>query len=387
MEATEARAQRQLAETRAALLSELRESEERLRIAAEAADLGVWCWDPNTSEHVWSDRCAALLGVPPETRATHEVFLNSLHPDDRRRTELKFEEALANRSDYEVEYRVVWPDESVHWIVARGRALYDSAGKPIRMTGVIMDVSDRKRTEAALVRSEKLASIGRMAATMAHEINNPLESVTNALFLISCDDSLSHETRANVDLAERELIRVAHMTRQTLGFYREDSLAAAVNLCDLVDELVGLYSRKLTSKYISLERTYRGECTVSGIPGELRQVISNLMSNSIDAVPSHSSIHVSISDFHVKDYALRLTVADRGCGIRPEDLHAIFDAFFTNKKDVGTGLGLWVTRQIVEKHGGAIKVRSKSGRGTVFCVYLPSHGELPAALASDCSEN
>jgi PAS domain S-box-containing protein len=385
LEAAEARAQRELAETRARLLSELRESEERLRMAAEAADLGVWCWDPNTNEHEWSERCAALLGVPKTAKPTHEAFLSRLHPEDRKRTEQELNAAIKNRSDYEVESRVVWPDDSVHWIVARGRALYDETGNAIRMTGVIMDVSDRKRTEAALVRSEKLASVGRMAATMAHEINNPLEAVTNALFLISCDESLQPETRENVDLAERELIRVAHMTRQTLGFYREGSSAAAVNLSELVDELVGLYSRKLASKCITLERTYRGICAVNGIPGELRQVVSNLIANSIDAVALHSTIRIHISDFHVKRHALKLTVADTGAGIKPEDLDSIFDAFFTTKKDMGTGLGLWVTRQIVEKHGGVIKVRSKVGRGTVFSVYLPYQEEKAASHADSRS--
>jgi PAS domain S-box-containing protein len=375
LEAAEARAQRELAEIRARLLSELHESEERLRVAADAAALGVWYWNPNTDEHVWSERCKVLFGVPQTVSPTLEVFLACLHPGDRARAQQHLADALANHTDYEIEYRVVWPDDTVHWIIARGRALYDRTGVPIHMTGVIMDVSDRKRTEAALVRSEKLASVGRMAATMAHEINNPLEAVTNALFLISCDESLPPQTRANVDLAERELTRVAHMTRQTLGFYREGSRAGAVNLSDLVDEVVGLCSRKLTSRYITLERTYRGDCSMKGIQGELRQVISNLMANSIDAVPSHGTIHVRVSSFHVRHYALRMTVADTGCGVKREDVHAIFDAFFTTKKDLGTGLGLWVTRQIVEKHRGVIKVRSKTGTGAVFCVYLPFDAE------------
>jgi len=381
MEAAEARAERELAETRAAFLSELREKEERLRLAAEAADLGVWSWDPNTGEHEWNNQFRTLLGVPSTVQPTHEIFLSRLHPEDRERTEQELAEALANRTDYEIECRVICPDETVRWIVAKGRALYEGVEKPVRMTGVIMDVSDRKRTEAALVRSEKLASVGRMAATMAHEINNPLEAATNALFLISCDESLPPETRANVDLAERELIRVAHMTRQTLGFYREGSRPGTVNFADLMDEVVGLYSRKLTSKYIVLQRTYRGSCSVNGIAGELRQVISNLMANSIDAAAAHGTIHVRISDCHVKHYAVRLTVADTGGGIKREDLKCIFDAFFTTKKDMGTGLGLWVTRQIIEKHGGSIKVRSKAGKGTIFCVFLPSKGE-PSALKS-----
>ncbi|HVJ04689.1 MAG TPA: response regulator [Candidatus Saccharimonadales bacterium] len=381
MEASEARAERELAETRAAFLSKLRENEDRLRLAAEAADLGVWSWNPNSGEHEWNDQFRALLGVPPMVKPTHDVFLSRLHPEDRLRTKQQLAEALANRTDYEIECRVVCPDETIRWIVVKGRALYEGADKSVRITGVIMDVSDRKRTEAALVRSEKLASVGRMAATMAHEINNPLEAATNALFLISCDESLPPETRANVDLAERELTRVAHMTRQTLGFYREGSRAGAVNFADLMDEVVGLYSRKLTAKYIALQKTYRGSCGVNGIAGELRQVISNLMANSIDAAAAYDTIHIRVSDCHVKHYSVRLTVADTGGGIRREDMNSIFDAFFTTKKDMGTGLGLWVTRQIVEKHGGSIKVRSRVEKGTVFCVFLPSENE-PSALKS-----
>jgi two-component system, NtrC family, sensor kinase len=371
MEAVEARAQRELAETRAALLNELRESEVRANIAADAANLGLWYWDMAADKHVWSERCKSLFGVSPKDTPTYELFLNRLHPDDRGRTEKLLYEALSNEGEYEVEYRIIWPDGSIHWIVSRGRCLYDDAGKPLRMTGVSMDVTDRKRTEEALIRSEKLGSVGRMAASMAHEINNPLAAVVNSLFLIACDESLSADTRAHLRVAERELERVVHMTRQTLGFYRENGRPSPIDLPELMKELLSLYSRKLNDKQIVLQTTCHASNTVFGSMGELRQILSNLLVNSIDAVAQGGVIRVRISDLNLNGQAVRVTVADNGCGIRRENLQSVFEPFFTTKNDVGTGLGLWVTRQIVEKHGGTIRVRSKVGKGTVFSVYLP----------------
>jgi PAS domain S-box-containing protein len=372
--AGEERAQRQLAETRAALLAELRVSEERVQIAAEAADLGVWSWDPKTNLHECGARCISLFGLAPQTQVTHDLFLACLHPDDRARTDRRLRAALTDHAKIELEYRVLWPDGSLHWIVAKGRGSYDDAGNPLRLTGVAMDVTERKRTQEALIRSEKLASVGRMAATMAHEINNPLEAVMNALYLASSDTSLTSETRAHLDLAGKELDRVVHMAKQTLGFYRENSVPGKVHLPGLVDELVGLFSRKLSYKRIALERTYRGGGEINGIAGELRQIVSNLLANSIDALEQQGTVHIRISDFRQKRYAVRLTIADNGFGIKPEHLNSIFEPFFTTKKDVGTGLGLWVTRQIVEKHGGSIHVRSQRGKGAVFSVYLPNDG-------------
>jgi signal transduction histidine kinase len=294
-----------------------------------------------------------------------------LHPEDRPRTDQALRQALAQHEDLEIECRAVWQDGSTHWIVARGRGLYDNSGQPLRMTGVAMDVTQRKHTQEALLRSEKLASVGRMAATMAHEINNPLEAVINALYLISSDRTLTASTRSNVALADRELSRVSHITKQTLGFYRESGRPDAVCLSELADELIGLYSRKLSYKAIRVEKQWRTQGEISGIAGELRQIISNLMGNAIDALAPYGTLHLRITDFHVKDYAVRLTVADSGAGIKPENLRSIFEPFFTTKQHVGTGLGLWVAKEIVTKHSGSIRVRSKPGKGTVFTVCLP----------------
>jgi PAS domain S-box-containing protein len=371
LETAEARAQKELAETRAALLAELQESEERVRIAAEAADLGVWNWDIKTGKLAWTDRCQALFGVPQDAAVSYESFIHCLHPEDRARTDEALRQALAQHEDIEVECRAVWQDGSTHWIVARGRGLYDNSGQPLRVTGVAMDVTQRKHTQEALLRSEKLASVGRMAATMAHEINNPLEAIINALYLITSDPTLSASTRSNVALAERELSRVSHITKQTLGFYRENGRPDIVCLSKLADELIGLYSRKLNYKAIQVEKRWRTQGEISGIAGELRQIISNLMGNAIDALAPHGTLHLRITPFHVKDYAVRLTVADSGTGIKRENLPSIFEPFFTTKQHVGTGLGLWIAREIVNKHSGSIRVRSKPGKGTVFAVYLP----------------
>ncbi len=385
MEAAEARAQRELAETRAALLAELRESEAVVHLAAESADLGVWYWDPASDEHVWSSRCKALLGMDSDATPTYERWLSCVHPEDRTRVDEMVREAVSRQGELEIEYRVIWPDASTHWIVVKGRCLCDVASREARLTGVVMDVSERKRTQEALIRSEKLASVGRMAATMAHEINNPLEAVVNALFLIATDTRLSPETRSNVELAERELERVVHMTRQTLGFYRENSRPRTVHLPELVEELFRLYSRKLDHKALTVKKVYRGSNRVTGIAGELRQIVSNLLANSIDAVGRGGVIQLRISDFHCQGY-VRLTVADNGSGIRPEHLQPIFEPFFTTKKEIGTGLGLWVTRQIVEKHGGSIRVRSQVGRGTVFSVYLPATSETSTSETNASAE-
>ena len=353
MEAAEARAQRELAETRSALLAELRESEAVVHIAAESADLGVWYWDPATDEHIWSDRCKALLGMDTDATPSYQRWLSCVHPEDRNRADEMVREAVSRQGEMEIEYRVIWPDTSTHWIVVKGRCLHDvECGDTTRLTGVVMDVTERKRTQEALIRSEKLASVGRMAATMAHEINNPLEAVVNALFLIATDATLSAETRSNVELAEHELERVVHMTRQTLGFYRENSRPRTVVLPELVEELIRLYSRKMEHKGLTVEKIYRGSSQVTGIAGELRQIVSNLLANSIDAVGRGGAIQIRISDFRCQGY-VRLTVADNGSAIRPEHLQSIFEPFFTTKKEIGTGLGLWVTRQIVEKHGGS----------------------------------
>lgn len=251
----------------------------------------------------------------------------------------------------------------------------DSAA-PIRdadgnLKGVVLvfsDASDDKKREEGMRRAEKLAAAGRMAATIAHEINNPLEALGNLLFLIQKENGLSANSKSYLAMAERELNRVAGVARQTLGFYRDTSAPSSVSLPDLLEECVHIFQPKLTAKGIEVVRDY-APVTITGNSGELRQVFSNLISNAIDAIRSSGAIRLTVRP---REGGAEVEVRDTGTGISPETMQKIFEPFFTTKQDIGTGLGLWVSRTIVENHGGEIHAATDK-TGTGFTVSLPSH--------------
>ena len=244
-----------------------------------------------------------------------------------------------------------------------------------RVAVLFNDISQRMNSERALLRAEKLAVIGRMASTVAHEINNPLGAALNSLYLAMLDDTLSDSTSQHIELAQRELERVAHITKQTLGFYRETGTPSKIDLREVADGVVNLYMSKLEDKDIRLERRYLTQVLVYAIEGEVRQILSNLLSNGIDAVPAHGYIRLRVSGPSALDHLrpeLCLTVSDNGAGIDPKHFEHIFEPFFSTKVSTGTGLGLWVTQQLVKRHDGRIRARSKMGVGTVFRVFLPA---------------
>ena len=291
------------------------------------------------------------------------------HPDDLVRAEATISASFENKSEYDIEYRTLHPDGSTYWIAGRGTVEYSNTGEPLRMAGMCMDISGRKRTEEALRKTEKLAAAGRLAATIAHEINNPLEAVTNLLYLARAEHSVE-SSRILLDMADRELQRVGHITRQTLGFYRQTSAPVMFELGDLLKSVVDVFQGKLSSREISAKVQVESPVHLYGAPGELRQVFANLLSNAIDASPAKSEVTIRVKE---TGGGAQVTIADRGAGI-PEAARAqIFEPFFTTKKDVGTGLGLWISKQILENYGGAIRFRSRNGAdrsGTVFVVYL-----------------
>jgi polar amino acid transport system substrate-binding protein len=196
-------------------------------------------------------------------------------------------------------------------------------------------MEERKRAEEVLIRSEKLASVGRMAATVAHEINNPLEAVTNCIYLAQSDADLAPLTKEHLEVAERELQRVAHITQQTLGFYRENGKRTIVDLGILVHEVTEVYAHKLRQKELRLIVEHEGEARIVAVAGEIRQVISNLLTNAIDASSPKHNIRIRTSHINLNDcsYA-RLTVGDTGFGIRPKDAPNLFKPFFTTKNQL-----------------------------------------------------
>lgn len=241
-----------------------------------------------------------------------------------------------------------------------------------------IEIIARKKAEAALINSEKLASVGRMAAVLAHEINNPLEAVTNVLFLAQTTEGLPEVARQYLELADAELKRIAHITRQTLGFYRESSAPITFHLSILLDSVVDLLQAKQISKRAIIDKQCEKQLQMTAFQGELRQVVSNLLMNSLDAIAEGGKItlRATVSGGFGSTYRIRITISDNGHGMSDTALCQIFEPFFTTKGSVGNGLGLWVSKQIVEKHGGSIQVRSRTDgprQGTTFSVVLPGH--------------
>ncbi len=249
----------------------------------------------------------------------------------------------------------------------------------------------QRLAQDALVRSEKLAAAGRMAASMAHEINNPLEALTNLVYLISListSNTLSADNRGYAEEALQELARLAQLTRQTLGFYQELTNPVVFALADSVNEVVSVYQPKLKQKGINIERNFATAGEMVGIKGEIRQVISNLLLNAIDAMQWGGSLTFQITEDDRGVLVLR--AHDNGSGIPTKYLQEIFEPFFTTKEGIGTGLGLWVSNNIIRKHGGTIQVESSTAvnaSGTTFVVRLPvsSPVEQQARSLADAS--
>ncbi|HWR16676.1 MAG TPA: ATP-binding protein [Terriglobales bacterium] len=253
----------------------------------------------------------------------------------------------------------------------------------------LFDIEERKRTEEYLRRSERLAATGRLAATIAHEINNPLAAVTNLLYLLSSDPKLDGSLKEYAQVAQAEISRVAHITKQTLAFHRDTNMPVRVNLNDIMESVLYLFSQQLRVKSIRVHKEMDFNGDVIGFPNELRQVISNIFENAIEAAPEAGKVRLRV--YTSREYmnshkpGVRIVVADDGPGIRHENAQKIFEPFFTTKGEKGTGLGLWVCQGIIHKHGGYIRMKSSTHprhSGTVFSIFLPTRGSGVGMLSS-----
>jgi|HubBroStandDraft_1064217.scaffolds.fasta_scaffold31123_1 PAS domain S-box-containing protein len=259
----------------------------------------------------------------------------------------------------------------------------------VRWVGVIvLDASDRKRSEEALRKTEKLAATGRLAASIAHEINNPLEAITNLLFLLRNFCQLEDPALNYVAMAEHEATRIAEITQQTLRFYRQSTLPTRANMGDLLDSVLSLYQGRLNTLNIKVERDYDAAMDLFCFSGEVRQVFANLVGNAIDATMAGGRLLVrarrSRNWKDPEQTGVRFAVADTGTGMEPEVRGRVFEAFFTTKEVTGTGLGLWVSHEIILKHRGLVRVRSRTAQngrpsGTVFEIFIPDDPSLAAA--------
>jgi len=369
---------------------------ERFAFATEAAQIGYWfcnlpfgrlIWDKQVKEHFW---------LPPDADVDIDLFYAQLHPHDRERTRQAIELSIRTRTEYSVEYRTVSPEGRIKWIRAIGRTAYDAAGKPIRFDGVTREVTSlkeaeeaRDRAKEALMRSEKLALVGRLATTVAHEINNPLAAVTNLLYLI--EQSTTDATALRyAKTAMEEVERVSHIVMNTLRFNRRSDMPSWERVSSIFDSALAIYDGRLYQSGITLQRDYAEADRLFCLPSELRQVFANLIANAIDAMPRNGKLTVRTRpQTHARtgEAGLRISIADTGHGMDRDMLQRLFQPFVSTKGERGTGLGLWVSREILNKHRATIRVRSRQTQGasgTLFSIWIPetmatgTAGSVPA---------
>jgi PAS domain S-box-containing protein len=361
--------------------SNVREQRERFEFAADAGDIGYWFCDLPFDKLFWDDRVKEHFWLPADADVDIRLFYEMLHPEDRERTRRAIEDSIANHTHYDIEYRTAAKDGKQKWIRATGRTAYDATGHPIRFDGVTQDVTALKQTREALIRSEKLAVVGRLAATISHEINNPLAAVTNLLYLIK-ENSNEEMVKALGETAQQELARVSHIVTHTLRFNRQTNGASREKMSELLESSVAIYQARMRDAGIEIRRDYKDTELVLCFGSELRQVFANLIGNSFDASRSGSKMQLRTRDARhprTGERGVRVTIADSGAGMDRDTLERIFEPFFTTKGDKGTGLGLWVSREILRKHLATICVRSHISSvrsGTTFSIWIPMESKL-----------
>jgi PAS domain S-box-containing protein len=364
----------------------LRDSEERLRLAMSAArDMGSFDWDIPHDRCIADARFCAIFGLDPELGKrglTMADALTRIHREDWPEVERLARHTMDTGEDFILDYRVQTTPDTLRWVSARATCLRANDGTPMRFTGVIVDLTDRKRTEAALLRTEKLAAVGRLASSIAHEINNPLASVTNLIYLAKMS-AVNSNTLEYLSMAEQELSRASAITTQTLRFHKQSSRPTEVSFDDLIVHVSGILRSRLVNANVTVELRKRTDRPVLCFDGEIRQVIYNLLINAIDAMQQQGGRLLLRSreghDFRTGRGGVLYTIADTGTGMSSETLGKIFEPFYSTKGLAGTGLGLWISKEIIDRHHGRLRVRSsqRAGQtGTVFTIFLPFDSTL-----------
>ena len=358
-------------------ISERRRADEsRFRLAAivDSADDAIIGKDLNGIITSWNAGAQRLFGYEEKEILGQSILRlipeNLRHEEDEILRKIRAGEKIEH---YETT-RVSKAGE-VREVAVTISPIRDANGAVVGASKIARDISDRKKVERLAIEAEKIVTTGRMAAAIAHEINNPLASVLNLIFLVRQGGLSKEDTENCLAMAESELERVSHIARQTLGYYRDSGSPSEVHLRNLMGNVLSVYKSKVLSHGIVVEAKYSDLRKISVHSGEIIQVFSNVVSNAIDAMPHGGKLSISMAQMKKGERdGLQISVNDTGHGIRREDLDKVFEPFFTTKGNLGTGIGLWVARQLVERHGGQISISSSTGHddsGTNVTIYLP----------------
>ncbi len=357
----------------------LRADELRVRLAAivESSDDAIVSKDLNGIIMSWNKAAARLFGWTEGEivgRSILTIIPDSLHVEEQ---EILRKLRAGERIDHYETQRLHKNGHLVE-VSLTVSPIRDVRGRVIGASKIARDISERNRLQKALIESEKLAATGRMAATIAHEINNPLEAMTNLAYLLANDRSINETSRQYAKMLFEETERASEVAKKTLAFYREAGKPARIDICELLDSVLSLNRARFEKKSITVRREYAVTKDVFGFPSELRQVFVNLLLNAVDAASDRGEICLRVSNETSLDGTeerVCISVSDNGKGIPEEVQENLFQPFFTTKESGGNGLGLWISRGIVERHGGELKFRNKTQAGesgAVFMVLLPS---------------
>jgi PAS domain S-box-containing protein len=353
-----------------------RADESRFRLAAivDSADDAIISEDLNGIITTWNEGARRLFGYEAQ-EVIGEPVLKLIPPNLQHEETLILRKLRAGEKVEHYETTRVSKSGETREVSITISPILNRNGEVIGGSKIARDVSDRKKVERMAIEAEKIATTGRMAAAIAHEINNPLGSVLNLVYLARQEGVPPRDVQNYLATAESELERVSHIARQTLGYYRDTGAPSEVHLHDLIENVLAVYRNRLVAHNVTVQANFSDQRKISVRPGEIVQVFSNVISNAIDAMPHGGKLSIAVMPTPPSESpGLQFVVRDTGHGIRHEHIDKVFEPFFTTKGNLGTGIGLWVAKQLVERHGGHIAISSSSGAqesGTTVTVALP----------------
>lgn len=353
--------------------------EDRIREAFEFAASGMAITDLEGRFKQTNSAYRAIVSRN-EMELDGETILSLTHEADQPRCKEQLDQLVSGQiPSFVLEKRYVRPNLEAIWVRNSFSLLRGGSEKPTHIILICHDVTEKRRAERMLIETEKLTVAGQLAASIAHEISNPLEGVINLLYLVRNTDEIS-EAHELARQAEDEIQRVAKIATDTLRFHQHDVEPAMANISELIDPVLALFKGRLNEARIKVALDKKDSPDMLCFPGEIRQVLANLVRNAVQAMPNGGKLRLRVrpaTDWRTATPGVRVTMSDTGSGISAETRKRIYDPFFTTKGNQGTGLGLWVTSQILAKHSGSMHLRSseKTGKsGTAFTLIFPKNG-------------